>query len=79
MRNWVSKNDYNRASVHIDQKKAWSPDTEEGLNEYFGTPFDESLESPLPEQETDEEFRDRIRSLSLAEYYRGVNASGIVY
>lgn len=76
MRNWVAKHDHNRASVHTDQKKAWEPDAEEGLNEYFGIPFDDGL--PDPEHETDEEFRDRIRNLSLSEYTRGVNASGIV-
>ena len=76
MRNLVAKNDFNRASVHQDKKKAWEPDEEEGLNEYYGIPFDDGL--PSPADETDIEFRDRIRALSIAEYNRGVNASGIV-
>ena len=74
MRNPVAKHDFNRAAVHQDRKKAWEPDEEEGLNEYFGIPFDDGLTIP---EETDEEFRDRIRALSIAEYKRGVNASAI--
>lgn len=75
MRNLVAKNDFNRASVHQDRKKAWEPDEEEGLSEYYGMPLDDSLLLP---EETDIEFRDRIRALSIAEYERGVNDSAIV-
>lgn len=74
MRNPVSRHDFNRASVHTDQKKAWEPDTEEGLSEYYGIAFDDGLPDP---GESTEEFRDRLRALSLAEYERGVNACGI--
>ena len=76
MRNPVSRHDFNRAAVHEDRKKSWEPDEEEGLDEYYGIPFDDGL--PSPAEETDIEFRDRIRALSIAEYDRGVNASGIV-
>lgn len=76
MRNLVAKNDFNRYSVHEDRKKSWEPDEEEGLNEYYGIPFDDEI--PDPSEETDEEFRDRIRALSLAEYERGVKASGLL-
>lgn len=75
MRNPVAKHDFNRASVHQDRKKAWEPDEEEGLSEYYGIPLDDGLPPP---EETDIEFRDRIRALSIAEYDRGVNDSGIV-
>ena len=75
MRNPVSRHDFNRASVQQDRKKAWEPDEDDGLDEYYGIPFDDGLPSP---EETDIEFRDRIRALSIAEYDRGVNASGIV-
>lgn len=74
MRNPVSRYDFNRAAVHTDQKKAWEPGIGEGLSEYYGIPFDDGL--PDPEEST-EEFRNRLRALSLSEYYRGVNASGI--
>lgn len=74
MRNPVSRHDFNRASVHTDQKKAWEPDEDEGLDEYYCIPFDDGFPSP---EETDMEFRDRIRAISIAEYERGVNASGI--
>jgi len=34
MRNWVAKNDHNRASVHTDRKKDLAPDAEDGLSEW---------------------------------------------
>lgn len=73
-RNWVAKNDFNRASVHTDQKKSWEPDTAQGLNEYYESSSDDQLLEP---GEIVDCFLDDMRSLSLAEYYRGVNASGI--
>uniref|UniRef100_A0AAU8GIK2 Uncharacterized protein n=1 Tax=Salmonella phage vB_SEnST11_KE22 TaxID=3161173 RepID=A0AAU8GIK2_9CAUD len=68
MRNFVAKNDYNRASVHTDQKKAWEPDVLDGLEEHF-------LEIETPKE--DEEDLDPS-TIALAEYSRGVKASGIV-
>ncbi|QXL90347.1 hypothetical protein [Salmonella phage NINP13076] len=68
MRNFVAKNDYNRASVHTDQKKAWEPDVLDGLEEHF-------LEIENP-KEDDEELDPP--TIALAEYSRGVKASGIV-
>ena len=69
MRNLVAKHDFNRASVHEDQKKSWVPEIEDGLDEYY----DDDCE-----WETDDEFIERIRALSIAEYRRGVNDSGIM-
>lgn len=68
MRNPVSRHDFNRASVHTDQKKAWEPDILDGLEEHF-------LEIDNPKE--DEEDLDP-KTLALAEYLRGVKASGIV-
>ncbi|ADP02488.1 hypothetical protein GECvBMG_gp100c [Salmonella phage GEC_vB_MG] len=68
MRNPVSRHDFNRASVHTDQKKAWEPDILDGLEEHF-------LEIDNPKE--DEEELDP-KTLALAEYRRGVKASGIV-
>lgn len=69
MRNYVAKNDFNRASVHTDQKKAWEPDVLDGLEEHF-------LEIENPKE--DEEELTPEQMLAIAEYSRGVKASGIV-
>lgn len=68
MRNYVAKNDFNRSSVHTDQKKAWEPDVLDGLEEHF-------LEIDHPKE--DEELSNE-QKLAVAEYARGVKASGIV-
>lgn len=69
MRNYVAKNDFNRASVHTDQKKAWEPDILDGLEEHL-------LEIENPKK--DEEELTPEQKLAIAEYSRGVKASGIV-
>lgn len=69
MRNYVAKNDFNRASVHTDQKKAWEPDVLDGLEEHF-------LEIENPKEDGEELTPEQ--KLALAEYSRGVKASGIV-
>lgn len=68
MRNYVAKNDFNRSSVHTDQKKAWEPDILDGLEEHF-------LEIDQPK---DDEELSNEQKLAVAEYARGVKASGIV-
>lgn len=69
MRNPVSRHDFNRASVHTDQKKAWEPDILDGLEEHL-------LEIENPKD--DEEELTPEQKLAIAEYSRGVKASGIV-
>ncbi|AKI28560.1 hypothetical protein 18India_59 [Salmonella phage 18-India] len=68
MRNFVAKNDFNRSSVHIDQKKIVGLDVLDGLEEHF-------LEIENP-KEDDEELDPS--TIALAEYSRGVKDSGIV-
>lgn len=68
MRNYVAKHDHNRASVHTDQKKAWEPDVLDGLEEHF-------LEIDNPKE--DEEELTPEQKLAVAEYSRGVKASGV--
>lgn len=68
MRNYVAKNDFNRASVHTDQKKAWEPDVLDGLEEHY-------LEIDNPKDEEDD-FDPCM--IAVSEYSRGVKASGIV-
>lgn len=73
MRNFVAKNDFNRSSVHTDQKKAWEPDILDGIEEHF-------LEIENPKEDDDEEDEDELPSpsqIAIAEYTRGVKASGI--
>lgn len=69
MRNYVAKNDFNRSSVHTDQKKAWEPDILDGLEEHF-------LEIDAPKE--DEDLLTPEQRLAVSEYSRGVKASGIV-
>lgn len=66
MRNYVAKHDHNRASVHTDQKKAWEPDIDEGLDDHFDNLEDEEEDDLDP------------RKIAISEYERGVKASGIV-
>jgi len=67
VRNYVAKNDHNRASVHTDQKKAWEPDVLDGLEEHFLEINEPKVEELLTPEE-----------IAIAEYSRGVKACGIV-
>lgn len=67
MRNFVAKNDHNRSSVHIDQKKAWEPDVLDGIEEHF-IEIEHAKEDELTEEQ----------KIAVTEYSRGVKASGIV-
>lgn len=64
MRNFVAKNDFNRASVHEDKKKSWIPDIDDGV--------DEHLEALDNNSDTDE-----LTTLMQKEYSRGVKAARI--
>lgn len=74
MRNFVVKNDFNRASVHPDQKKDWEPSVDEGYEDW--------LEQ---QKESDNNDSDNPKNADLgdlsalmnSEYARGVKASRI--
>lgn len=72
MRNFVAKNDHNRASVHTDQKKAWEPDILDGIEEHFL-----EIENPKDDDEDDDDGLPTPSQIAVAEYARGVKASGI--
>lgn len=73
MRNFVAKNDFNRSSVHTDQKKAWEPDILDGIEEHY-------IEINSLEDDDDDEMPEDFypQAIALTEYARGVKASGIL-